>query len=36
VKELAGRFSFDDPTNLVKFFRHHAGQTPLAFRGRFP
>ena len=34
VKELAGRLSFDEPTNLVKFFRHHTGVTPLAFRER--
>jgi AraC family transcriptional activator of pobA len=32
VKELAARTGFDEPTNLVKFFRHHAGTTPLAFR----
>jgi AraC-like DNA-binding protein len=32
VKELADRVGFDEPTNLVKFFRHHAGDTPLGFR----
>ena len=32
VKELAARTGFPEPTNLVKFFRHHAGMTPLAFR----
>ncbi len=32
VKELAAAVGFPEPTNLVKFFRHHAGQTPLAFR----
>jgi len=32
VKELAERTGFAEPTNLVKFFRHHTGQTPLAFR----
>jgi AraC family transcriptional regulator, transcriptional activator of pobA len=32
VKELAARTGFDEPTNLVKFFRHHTGQTPLEFR----
>lgn len=32
VKELAVRTGFDEPTNLVKFFRLHAGVTPTAFR----
>lgn len=32
VKELAARTGFAEPTNLVKFFRHHAGETPLEFR----
>lgn len=32
VKELAARTGFLEPTNLVKFFRHHTGTTPLAFR----
>lgn len=32
VKELAAQLAFDEPTNLVKFFKHHTGQTPLAFR----
>ena len=32
VKELAERTGFAEPTNLVKFFRHHVGETPLAFR----
>jgi AraC-like DNA-binding protein len=32
VKELAARTGFAEPTNLVKFFRHHTGATPLAFR----
>ncbi|HWU90698.1 MAG TPA: helix-turn-helix domain-containing protein [Kofleriaceae bacterium] len=32
VKELAARTGFAEPTNLVKFFRHHTGSTPLAFR----
>jgi AraC-like DNA-binding protein len=32
VKELAVATGFAEPTNLVKFFRHHARQTPLAFR----
>ena len=33
VKELADRTGFDEPTNLVKFFRQRTGQTPLEFRG---
>jgi AraC-like DNA-binding protein len=32
VKELAARVGFDEPTNLVKFFRHHTATTPQAFR----
>lgn len=34
VKELAARTGFDEPTNLVKFFRHHTGETPTVFRAR--
>jgi AraC family transcriptional regulator, transcriptional activator of pobA len=36
VKQIAERTGFDEPTNLVKFFRHHTGQTPLAFRAAQP
>ena len=32
VKELAAQLGFDEPTNLVKFFRHHTQTTPAAFR----
>lgn len=32
VKDLAARTGFDEPTNLVKFFRRHAGTTPMGFR----
>jgi len=32
VKALADRVGFAEPTNLIKFFRHHTGQTPLEFR----
>jgi AraC-like DNA-binding protein len=32
VKELAARFGFDEPTNLVKFFKRHTGTTPQRFR----
>jgi len=35
VKELAARTGFAEPTNLVKFFRHHVGATPLEFRARY-
>lgn len=34
VKELAARTGFAEPTNLVKFFRHHTRVTPLEFRAR--
>ena len=36
VKELAERTGFAEPSNLVKFFRHHTGTTPLAFRRKVP
>jgi AraC family transcriptional regulator, transcriptional activator of pobA len=36
VKELAERTGFVEPTNLVKFFRHHTGTTPLEFRRNLP
>jgi len=36
VKELAARTGFDEPTNLIKFFRHHTRTTPLAFRTFLP
>ncbi|HEX2626701.1 MAG TPA: helix-turn-helix domain-containing protein [Candidatus Limnocylindrales bacterium] len=32
IKELAARTGFAEPTNLVKFFRHHTGATPQGFR----
>jgi AraC family transcriptional regulator, transcriptional activator of pobA len=32
VKELAAQLGFDEPTNFVKFFRHHTQTTPQAFR----
>jgi AraC-like DNA-binding protein len=35
VKQLAERTGFAEPTNLVKFFRLHTGQTPLEFRSTF-
>jgi AraC-like DNA-binding protein len=36
VKELAERTGFEEPTNLVKFFRHHTGTTPLEWRTNLP
>ncbi|MCB9450939.1 MAG: helix-turn-helix domain-containing protein [Anaerolineaceae bacterium] len=32
IKEIADRTGFDEPTNLVKFFKRYTEQTPLAFR----
>ncbi len=32
VKQIAERTGFAEPTNLVKFFRRHTGETPLMFR----
>lgn len=34
VKQLAAETGFDEPTNLVKFFRLHTRLTPLAFRAQ--
>jgi len=35
IKEIAYRLGFNDPTNLVKFFKKHMRVSPLAFRNRF-
>ena len=32
VKELTYQLGFDEPTNFVKFFKRHAGQSPVQFR----
>ena len=32
VKELSYSFSFDEPTNFVKYFKKHVGQSPNEFR----
>ena len=32
VKELTYKFGFDEPTNFLKFFKKHTGQTPNQFR----
>lgn len=32
VKEIAFSLGFDEPTNMVKFFKKHVGVTPLTFR----
>ncbi|MBX2821200.1 MAG: helix-turn-helix domain-containing protein [Rhodothermaceae bacterium] len=32
VKEICYKIGFDEPTNLVQFFKRHVGQTPLQFR----
>ena len=32
VKEIAEATGFDEPTNLIKFFKRYTGQTPLSFR----
>ena len=34
VKQLAVDTGFDEPTNLVKFFRLHTRLTPLEFRAQ--
>ncbi len=35
IKELAYHLGFDEPTNLVKFFKKHTRLSPAAFRRRF-
>ena len=32
IKELAYELGFDEPTNLIKFFKRHTHQTPLQFK----
>ncbi|MBF0378733.1 MAG: helix-turn-helix domain-containing protein [Desulfamplus sp.] len=32
VKELTYQFGFDEPTNFLKYFKKHTGQTPSEFR----
>lgn len=34
VKEVGYRLGFSEPTNWVKFFRRHAGESPASFRRR--
>ncbi len=34
VKEIAFQLGFDEPTNMIKFFRKHTGMPPGAFRDR--
>ncbi|WP_363316752.1 helix-turn-helix domain-containing protein [uncultured Porphyromonas sp.] len=34
VKEIAYALGFDEPTNCNKFFRKHAGMSPLEFRAQ--
>jgi len=35
IKEIAYRLGFNDPTNLVKFFKRHTRISPAAFREQF-
>ena len=35
IKEIAYRLGFNDPTNLVKFFKRHTRINPAAFREQF-
>lgn len=32
IKELAYKLNFEEPTNFVKFFKKHAGESPAQFR----
>jgi AraC-like DNA-binding protein len=32
MAEIAYQLNFSDPANFGKFFKKHAGQTPMAFR----
>lgn len=35
VKEIAYELGFDEPTNMVKYFKKHTGETPNGFRKSF-
>jgi YesN/AraC family two-component response regulator len=32
VREISEHTGFDEPTNFVKYFKKHSGQTPEKFR----
>jgi len=32
VQEVAFHFGFEEPTNMVKFFKKHTNKTPTQFR----
>lgn len=34
IKEIAYELGFDEPTNMVKYFKKHTGNTPSEFRNR--
>ena len=36
VKEIAFQLGFDEPTNMVKFFKKHTSYSPSHFRNTFP
>lgn len=33
IKEIAYSLNFNEPTNLVKYFKKHTGETPTSFKG---
>jgi len=35
VKEIAYELGFDEPTNMIKYFKKHVGMTPNGFRKSF-
>jgi AraC-like DNA-binding protein len=35
IKEITYQAGFDEPTNLIKFFKQRTGQTPAQFRRGF-
>lgn len=35
IKEIAYELGFQEPTNFIKYFRKHNGNTPIAFREQF-
>ena len=35
VKEISYDCGFDEPTNFLKYFRKHTGQTPVQFRNKY-
>lgn len=35
IKEIGYTLGYDEPTNFIKYFKKHNGQTPVEFREQF-